>query len=113
MKLLTCKKNESPQATYSPEQRLAFFLMSAPRSVSQATLGHLPLERVRQIAACRNSLPGMNNEDRRFIQESVARALGITSDGLSVVFCKRPRWAVSMVVYWAVRGSYLKTHSLN
>ena len=101
-----CHPPQSAPTTFTPDQRLALFLMSAPRSVSQVVLAYLSLERVAHVAACRALLPGMTNEDRRVIQENAARALGVTSDGLAVIFCKRPRWSVSMLEFWAARGSY-------
>lgn len=103
-----CRLAAKKPKALTPDQRLVFFLMSAPRSVSQAVLSHLPTTRVGPVAASRNNLPGLTNDDRRAIQSSAARVLGITSDGLTVLFYKRPRWAVSMLEYWAARGSYLE-----
>lgn len=90
----------------SMEGRVAYFLMSVPRSVAQAVLENTPLELVAKVAASRADLPGLTNEDRRAVQASAARALGVDQADLDSLFFKRPKWAVSVLFFWAARGFY-------
>jgi hypothetical protein len=97
----------SVPAHLSIEGRLACFLMSVPRNVAKTVISYSSPNQVRAMAVARKDLPGLTSEDCRQVQMSAAKAMGVDDSQLSVVFFNRPRWAVSVLGFWAARGSYL------